>query len=98
MTAEELDKGLKELRKEFDDKVKNLKIEYVRSSARFKKGDKIRLGKKSIIIERISGTFFSFSLPLIYYYGTMLTKNGVPRKDGKTYAIFENEGIELLNE
>ena len=96
MTAKEFNENLSELKKEFDDNVKKLKLDYIKTNARFKKGDKIRLKDKSIVVETISGTCFSSQIPAIYYMGAMLTKDGTPRKDGQTYSIFEQDGIELI--
>ena len=96
MTKEEFNTRYNELEAEFDNKIRELKRNFIFANARFKKGDKIKNGDISIVVEGIRGSCLGSRVPTIYYIGTMLTKAGKSRKDCQVASVYDEGAVELI--
>ena len=70
-------------------------FEYVRTNAKHKIGDVVSDNSDTIRVETIEFSVSGKNDVSIFYYGTMLTKKGEPRKDGQKCAVWEERIKEL---
>lgn len=91
MTKQELNAKIKAIELEAD-RQKNLAYkQYVAENAKYKVGDVVRDATDAIRVEQVR--FSVYRNLSIYYWGVLLTKKGVPRKDGERRAIYEERII-----
>lgn len=90
MTQEELKERLAMIDRQSALQKKAAYFEYVKDNAKYKIGDVVSDETDTIRIERIYFNIFAPGVVSIYYYGTMLTQKGEPRKDGKKCAVWED--------
>lgn len=88
MTLAELNKKIEDIEQEAAMRKRTVYNSYVREHAKYKVGDIVSDATDTIKIERISYSV-EWRKFVIYYYGSLLTKKGTPRKDGAKRAIFE---------
>lgn len=90
MTKQELNEKIKAIEIEADHQKHLAYKQYAAENAKYKIGDIVSDGMDTIRVEAINFSSYlgDFS---IYYYGPLLTKQGVPRKDGEKRAVFESE-------
>ena len=87
MEYKEYEDKLKELKVEFEQKKERLIKEYVDANNPYKIGDKVTDHANSIIIEKIKYHISLTGIPCAVYYGPELKKDGTPKKNGnKTYV------------
>ena len=87
MEYKEYEDKLKELKVEFEQKKERLIKEYVDANNPYKIGDKVTDHVCSIIIEKIKYHISLSGFPCAVYYGPELKKDGTPKKNGnKTYV------------
>jgi hypothetical protein len=80
---------LKAIEENFDAERKALYLDFARSNAKFKIGDRITNGQVSFVIDKI--TFQkAWSLPECLYHGFELKKDFTPRKDGARSCIWNS--------
>jgi len=94
MTKEEYDLAKKELEKQFEEKKKQLAINYATSNNPYKQGDVITDHFHTIRIDRWKTTYGSFGYPSLVYYGTVLNKDGKESKNQKENYVYQ-ENIQL---
>ena len=91
MEYKEYEDKLKELKVEFEQKKERLIKEYVDANNPYKIGDKVTDHANSIIIEKIKYHMSLYGFPCAVYYGPELKKDGTPKKNGnKTYVYQSN--------
>ena len=91
MEYKEYEDKLKELKVEFEQKKERLIKEYVDANNPYKIGDKVTDHANSIIIEKIKYHISLTGIPCAVYYGAELKKDGTPKKNGnKTYVYQSN--------
>lgn len=95
MKREEFEKKLVEIKKEHDEKIKKLKIEYAMANNPFHVGAIIRDHKGIIRIEEIV-VRTGKDAPDCYYSGPRLKKNLKPYKTGEHSYIFHCNVIEEI--
>ncbi len=84
----------RELEKEYNDKVKALKIEYANSNNPYKIGDIIEARTGKIRIEKIWGSQSMLSeYPECIYSGPRLTKAGREFKSGEKMNVYQSNVI-----
>ena len=87
MTREELDERIREIGQEANRQKDLAYKQYVADNAKYKVGDIISDSSDTIRIESIRYSIYRDIS--IFYWGVLLTKKGVPRKDGEKRAIYE---------
>lgn len=92
MTKEEMKARIAEIERECIERKKSVYQLYAETGGKFKCGDMVSDGSMSILVDRVS---FSFMAGDIVYYGPVLTKKGVPRKDGERMHIFEEFAFKI---
>ena len=90
MTQEELKKKIAYIDRTAASQKRAAFLEYVRTNAKHKIGDVVSDSSQTIRVERIEFTVYGRNDVSIYYYGTMLTQKGEPRKDGQKCAVWED--------
>lgn len=91
MEYKEYEDKLKELKVEFEQKKERLIKEYVDANNPYTIGDKVTDHANSIIIEKIKYHISLTGIPCAVYYGPELKKDGTPKKNGnKTYVYQSN--------
>lgn len=98
MTDEHFLKGIKYIEKLTADLTAKLIAEYVAENAEFSKGDIITDSSGSIEIESVSGARYkqSYSVPVIFYHGKVLTKKLTARKDGHKTRVYQGSVIKVI--
>lgn len=91
MTKQELNAKIKAIELESDRQKHLAYKQYVAENAKYKIGDVVRDATDTIRIEQVS--FSLYRDISIFYWGVLLTKKGVPRKDGERRAIYEERII-----
>ena len=86
MTKEELDAKIAEIQRRSYKEIGLARKQYLEENAKYKVGNIITDGAKTIIIEQIALS----STYTIIYYGVVLTKEGRPRKDGDRRYMYEH--------
>lgn len=92
MTEEEYKKIIKELEDSHEKAVKKIQREFAFSNKKHEKGDILKDGRVSIIVDEIKWGFkgyFNEGLPCCIYIGRVLKKDGKPRKDGLTDRVYD---------
>ena len=92
MTKQELDARIGAINREAEEKKRLAYKQYVAENAKYKVGDIVRDATDTIRIEQVRFTIVYWNIS-IYYWGVLLTKKGVPRKDGERRAIYEERII-----
>ena len=87
MTRKELDARIAEIEQEAKDKKSIAYRRYVLENAKYKVGDIITDGVRTIRIEKVIYSVY-YDIEIIYW-GATLTKKGEPRKDGEHDVIHE---------
>ena len=87
MTREELEKKIWAIREEADRQKDLAYKQYVADNAKYKVGDIVSDLVDTIRIESIHYSVYRDIS--IFYRGVLLTKKGVPRKDGEKRVIYE---------
>ena len=87
MTKKELETRIAEIEQEAKDKKTLAYLKYVSDNAKYKVGDIITDGVRTIRIEKITYSVY-YDVEIIYW-GATLTKKGEPRKDGEHDVIYE---------
>lgn len=87
MTREELEKKILAIRAEAERQKDLAYKQYVADNAKYKVGDIVSDLVDTIRIESIHYSVYRDIS--IFYWGVLLTKKGVPRKDGEKRAIYE---------
>lgn len=91
MTQEELKEKIAAIDRFAATQKKAAFFEYVRTNAKHKIGDVVSDSSQTIRVERIEFVYSRDSDNVsIYYYGTMLTKKGEPRKNGQKCVVWED--------
>ena len=91
MTKEELNTKINAIELEADRQKHLAYKQYVAENAKYKIGDVVRDATDTIRVEQVS--FSVYRDISIFYWGVLLTKKGVPRKDGERRAIYEERII-----
>ena len=91
MTKQELNAKIKAIVSEADRQKHLAYKQYVAENAKYKIGDVVRDATDTIRVEQVS--FSVYRDISIFYWGVLLTKKGVPRKDGERRAIYEERII-----
>ena len=91
MTKQELNAKIKAIELEADRQKHLAYKQYVAENAKYKIGDVVRDATDTIRVEQVS--FSVYRDISIFYWGVLLTKKGVPRKDGERRAIYEERII-----
>lgn len=91
MTKQELNAKVKAIELEADRQKHLAYKQYVAENAKYKIGDVVRDATDTIRVERVG--FSVYRDIYIFYWGVLLTKKGVPRKDGERRAIYEERII-----
>lgn len=91
MTKQELNEKIKAIELEADRQKHLAYKQYVAENAKYKIGDVVRDATVAIRVELVG--FSIFRDISIFYWGVLLTKKGVPRKDGERRAIYEERII-----
>lgn len=89
MTQEELKEKIAAIDRLAATQKKAAYYEYVRTNAKHKIGDVVSDNSDTIRVETIEFSVSGKNDVSIFYYGTMLTKKGEPRKDGQKCAVWE---------
>lgn len=92
MTKQELDAKIDAITREAEEKKRLAYKQYVAENAKYKVGDVVRDATDAIRVERVRFTVVYRDIS-IFYWGVLLTKKGVPRKDGERRAIYEERII-----
>lgn len=93
MTREEYEVEYNALEQRFNDEVKKLRIRYVKENQKFHIGDIIRDGSSEsrvMVIEKTSISVNYDGLPVIWYKGHRILKNGNLSKRDPNIAICES--------
>lgn len=90
MTKQELDAKIDAITREAEKKKRLVYKQYVAENAKYKVGDVVRDATDTIRVEEVRFSVYRLS---IFYWGVLLTKKGVPRKDGERRAIYEERII-----
>lgn len=88
MTKEEYKQKTAELYKEYQDKQKELDVEFALSNNDVKIGDVVADNCSMIIVEKIKVRVWSSHLPSVYFEGTRLTKKFVAFKSGERATVY----------
>lgn len=91
MTKEEYKERSGQLYKEYEEKQRELDIEFALSNNNVEIGDIVSDSSSTIIVESIKVDIawsWSGHLPSAYYYGTRLTKKLVPFKSGEKATVY----------
>lgn len=98
MTKEDYEMKMFNLNQEFEQKEKEIMIEYARDQIKFKKGDIISHPYRGILLIEVIATYEGLNpFPEPVYKGHLLTKELIQRKDKTIGSIFgSDENITLL--
>lgn len=91
MTKEEYKERTGSLYKEYQNKQRQLDVEFALSNNEVKIGDVVSDSCSTIIVEDIrvdSAWAWAGHLPMVYFYGTRITKKFVPFKSGEKATIY----------
>lgn len=91
MTNEYYKERLQKLEKEYEEKKKLLRLEYVVANAKFSVGMDIGNKKISIRVTRVYYMSRFDSVPEILYEGTILNKDMQPNKRGNLFTFNHSE-------
>ena len=89
MTLAQYDAAKRELQAEFDEKKKQLAIQYARENNPYKQGDVISDHMKTIRIEKWRAYVGLNNYPMCIYTGTVLKKDGTEAKNQKDNEIYQ---------
>jgi hypothetical protein len=89
MEYKEYEDKLKELKVEFEQKKERLIKEYVDANNPYTIGDKVTDHANSIIIEKIKYHISLTGIPCAVYYGAELKKDGTPKKNGNKMYVYQ---------
>lgn len=87
MTKEQYDHEMSLINDKYKAMKNDLYVRYAESNNTIKKGSIVSTGNSSIIVDKINISLMFSRYPQIMYYGRILTKKGVPRKDGECMSI-----------
>lgn len=89
MTKEEYKERTGQLYKEYKDKQRQLDVEFALSNNEVKIGDVVSDSCSTIIVEDIRvDSSWAGRLPMVYFYGTRITKKFVPFKSGEKATVY----------
>lgn len=91
MTKEEYLSAKAKLNKEFEERHKDLDMEFALSNNDVEVGDIVADKNNAIRVENISVFRSVYQLPYVYFIGTRLTKKLKPFKSGEKISIFNVE-------
>ncbi len=97
MTEEEYDEKLQKIEKEYAIKKHTLSINFAKSNNPYKIGDIIRDHYETIMIDKIKTNLASWcSYPSCVYSGILVTKKGIPFKNGKRGTVYQDNVKEQM--
>lgn len=89
MTKEEYKEKTEQLYKEYKSNQRELDVEFALSNNEVKIGDVVSDSLSTIIVEDIRvDSAWSGHLPMVYFYGTRITKKFVPFKSGEKATVY----------
>lgn len=91
MTKQELKKKFELIEHEAELKKKDAIREYIETNALYRIGDVVSDSSGTICVERIGySRLTNDGSVVIYYFGHILTKKGLQKKNGQTMCVFES--------